>query len=239
MKRETRQTVKKRLEVRLREFKKIYENIYKCKKEIRKNYKNIPCDCRSESSQTRSRRLQRRAIGQTTCGEDCINRIQKIECGSNCPSGNECLNQQIQKKNYSDVEVFETERKGLGLRARKAIFEGDFIMEFVGEVLDKSEFDKRYSQCSEEPNFYFLKLNNRNYIDATKTGNYSRFINHSCDPNAIFQAWIVNGLERIGVFATRKITCGEEITCDYQCDDISDEQRQECQCESTNCRGFL
>lgn len=47
-------------------------------------------------------------------------------------------------------------------------------------------------------------------------GNTSRFINHSCDPNAETQKWTVNGELRIGFFSKRTILAGEEITFDYQ-----------------------
>ena len=35
-------------------------------------------------------------------------------------------------------------------------------------------------------------------IDATRKGQISRFINHSCEPNCETQKWTVNGLVRIG-----------------------------------------
>lgn len=47
-------------------------------------------------------------------------------------------------------------------------------------------------------------------------GNISRFINHSCEPNAETQKWTVNGELRIGFYSNRKILKGEEITFDYQ-----------------------
>ncbi|XKL60654.1 hypothetical protein PGB90_007711 [Kerria lacca] len=53
-------------------------------------------------------------------------------------------------------------------------------------------------------------------IDATVKGNFSRFINHSCEPNAETQKWTVQGELRIGFFSKRSISAGEEITFDYQ-----------------------
>lgn len=59
-------------------------------------------------------------------------------------------------------------------------------MEYVGEVLDPKEFRKRAKEYSKEnnPHFYFMSLKADTVIDATVKGNISRFINHSCDPNA-------------------------------------------------------
>lgn len=55
-----------------------------------------------------------------------------------------------------------------------------------------------------------------NSIEQEITGNISRFINHSCEPNAETQKWTVNGELRIGFFSTRTILAGEEITFDYR-----------------------
>ena len=46
-------------------------------------------------------------------------------------------------------------------------------------------------------------------IDAGPKGNYSRFMNHSCQPNCETQKWNVNGDIRIGLFATDDITAGK------------------------------
>ena len=37
------------------------------------------------------------------------------------------------------------------------------------------------------------------------TGNDSRFINHSCDPNCELQPWVVKGRVRIGIFAIKYV----------------------------------
>lgn len=91
-------------------------------------------------------------------------------------------------------------------------------MEYVGEVVDHDEFDKRANGYSKgkNPHYYFMSLRPDAVIDATMKGNISRFINHSCDPNAETQKWTVNGELRIGFFSKRTILAGEEITFDYQ-----------------------
>ena len=64
-------------------------------------------------------------------------------------------------------------------------FRGQFVMEYVGEVLDFRLFKsrtKQYSKAGQE-HFYFMAINPEEIIDATIKGNISRFINHSCDPN--------------------------------------------------------
>lgn len=59
-------------------------------------------------------------------------------------------------------------------------------MEYVGEVIDSKTFKKRAKEYSKDKNihYYFMALKSNQMIDATMKGNISRFINHSCDPNA-------------------------------------------------------
>ena len=53
-------------------------------------------------------------------------------------------------------------------------------------------------------------------LDATLKGGIARYINHSCDPNCATQKWIVRGETRVGIFATKTIRPGQEITYDYR-----------------------
>lgn len=65
-------------------------------------------------------------------------------------------------------------------------YSGTFILEYVGEVLDPKEFRRRAKEYAKDKNlhYYFMALKSDAIIDATIKGNNSRFINHSCDPNA-------------------------------------------------------
>lgn len=64
-------------------------------------------------------------------------------------------------------------------------FSGDFVMEYVGEVLDYKQFKSRVKQQSKmgQEHHYFMALNSDEVIDASYKGNVSRYMNHSCDPN--------------------------------------------------------
>ena len=81
-------------------------------------------------------------------------------------------------------------------------------MEYVGEVLDMPRFRKRAKKYSKDDaqHFYFMALSSELFIDASHKGSVSRFINHSCDPNAETQKWTVNGEIRVGFFAKKKIS---------------------------------
>ncbi|EWC89571.1 hypothetical protein PFNF54_01624 [Plasmodium falciparum NF54] len=62
-----------------------------------------------------------------------------------------------------------------------------------------------------------FRLNENIIIDATKWGNVSRFINHSCEPNCFCKIVSCDqNLKHIVIFAKRDIAAHEEITYDYQ-----------------------
>jgi histone-lysine N-methyltransferase SETD2 len=66
--------------------------------------------------------------------------------------------------------------------------------------------------------FYFMMVQQGEYIDATKRGGLGRFINHSCAPNCYVDKWVVGTKLRMGIFADRDILEGEELTFDYNVD---------------------
>lgn len=76
-------------------------------------------------------------------------------------------------------------------------------------------------------------------VDASRIGNGARFANHSCKPNAkLVPIHVENEYPRIGLFATRPIEPGEEITYNYgdECSILGDTK---CECKARDCRGFL
>lgn len=188
----------------------IADNEYRSERTISKEAKKMTCDCFLTHSE-----IER---GEMGCGDDCLNRMLLIECGPKCVVGDRCTNRRFQKHENSPCTIFKTEKKGYGLIATSYIPAGVFIMEYVGEVLNSKQFEKRASDYSKQMNahYYFMALSSDCVIDATKKGNISRFINHACDPNAETQKWTVNGELRIGFFSKKAIMPDEEITFDYQ-----------------------
>lgn len=61
----------------------------------------------------------------------------------------------------------------------ETIPKGQFIIEYVGEVITHEEFVKRtkYDEQSAKQ-YYTMELNNQLYIDGYHFGNISRYINH-------------------------------------------------------------
>ncbi|XP_054727105.1 probable histone-lysine N-methyltransferase CG1716 [Anastrepha obliqua] len=222
----------KEMEERLSNFHVIKENEYKCERVVSREARKMLCDCFLTAEEEER--------GELGCGEDCLNRLLMIECGPDCNVKDRCTNKRFQKLLCSPCRVFRTEKKGFGIMADIEILPGEFIMEYVGEVIDGDEFERRRTAYSLDKNrhYYFMALRSDAIIDATIKGNISRFINHSCDPNAETQKWTVNGELRIGFFSRKSIMPGEEITFDYQYQRYGREA-QRCYCESANCRGWI
>lgn len=177
------------------------------------------------------------------CGADdfCINREMKIECvDGQCSCGAHCQNERFQRGDVADVSIFKTEHKGYGMRANCDLPAQTFIVEYKGEVVDSEEYRLRKEQYADEgiKHFYFMKLQDDGMIDATKKADIGRFLNHSCDPNAEIEKWIVNKRYRMGIFAKRDIAKGEEICFNYNVDRYGSEP-QKCYCGAKNCIGVL
>ncbi|KAK4479448.1 hypothetical protein RD792_014962 [Penstemon davidsonii] len=139
-----------------------------------------------------------------------------------CPAANNTM--------YVD---YQTELCGWGVVAAESISKGDFIIEYVGEVIDDAICEGRLWDMKDHDakNFYMCEINKNFVIDATFKGNSSRFLNHSCAPNCklekctedsgfIFVTLLpkrqVEGETRVGVFASRSIEVGEPLTYDYR-----------------------
>ncbi|EDV26870.1 uncharacterized protein TRIADDRAFT_54228 [Trichoplax adhaerens] len=195
-----------------------------------KRIKNMTCECTYDEDDPNF-------IG---CGENCLNRMLFIECGSKCSCGKFCTNRRFQMAEYPKVEVFKTEKKGFGLRTLEDLEDNQFVLEYCGEVIDLREFERRKRDYAKKKikHYYFMTLSPNEIIDASRKGTFSRFINHSCDPNCVTQKWTVNGMLRIGFFTLRKIPANTELTFDYQFERYGREV-QECYCGSEKCRGYL
>ncbi|WFD43635.1 [histone H3]-lysine(4) N-trimethyltransferase [Malassezia psittaci] len=151
----------------------------------------------------------------------CINRLTQVECLRGvCQCGKRCQNQRFQKCDYAQVDIVQTPKKGYGLRARQDLAADAFVYEYLGEVINHATFMRRMQQYKDEhiAHFYFMMLQRDEYIDATKRGAPSRFINHSCNPNCYVSKWHVGKHVRMGIFAKRDIAAGEELTFNYNVD---------------------
>ncbi|MFS7991562.1 putative [histone H3]-lysine(4) N-trimethyltransferase chromatin remodeling SET family [Helianthus anomalus] len=139
-----------------------------------------------------------------------------VSCTNTCNCSENCTNRQYfqeQKK----VKVIKTQHCGWGVEAVEFIKKDDYIIEYVGEVIDNALREMRFRDMKAQgiTKFYVFQVASNFNIDAKLKGNESRLINHSCDPNCTVERWEVNGETRLGFFALRAIEPGEELTFDY------------------------
>lgn len=148
-----------------------------------------------------------------------------FECNKTCKCGPECMNRVVQQGRKHLLSIFKTSNgRGWGVRTDKAIAKGQFVCEYVGEVITYEETERRGKIYDAAGRTYLFDLDfngsdNPYSIDAAKSGNVSHFINHSCDPNlGVWAVWtdcLDRDLPKIGLFTLRNIGEGEEITFDY------------------------
>ncbi|TCD67121.1 histone methyltransferase set2 [Steccherinum ochraceum] len=199
------------------------------------------------------------------CGDDsdCINRLTQVEClPDDCKCRSFCGNQRFQKREYADIHIVQTEKKGFGLRAGADLPKYAPSIEpcplsdsdSLGTGISSSHLRVHWG-CSQPTNvleedetvrgreegirhFYFMMLQKDEYIDATKRGGMGRFANHSCNPNCYVAKWTVGEHVRMGIFANRRIKKDEELTFNYNVDRYGHDA-QICYCGEPNCVGFI
>ncbi|ONK68314.1 uncharacterized protein A4U43_C05F10060 [Asparagus officinalis] len=176
------------------------------------------------------------------------------ECNSLCHCHATCHNRVLQKGIKVKLEIFKTENKGWAVRAGEAISCGTFVCEYIGEVMNDLEGDKRRERYNNVECSYIYDINSHlvsrglsegtvpYVIDATRFGNVSRFINHSCSPNLVNYLVLVESMDchlaHVGLYASRDIAKGEELAYDY-CHELVPGGGCPCLCGTSNCRGRI
>ena len=153
-----------------------------------------------------------------------------------------CGNCRLQKRQFPEIEVFETASRGHGLRLKQSVPEGTMVAEYLGEVITPEECLNRMQQMDATDDFYFASLGGGLVLDALNMGSEARFANHSCEPNAELQKWSVLGEWHIALVTTRDVEEGEEVTYNYNyhMDGLADQlKRQPCLCGSKHCSGTI
>ena len=137
-------------------------------------------------------------------------------------------------------EVRGSEIHGRGVYATDWIAQGTKIIEYVGELIDKQESDRRGSLLQDQsketggPAVYIFTLSRKYDIDGDVPWNTARLINHSCEPNC--EAWIEG--RKIFIHALSEIQAGDELTFDYGFD-VDCYEDHPCRCGKDACVGYI
>lgn len=176
-----------------------------------------------------------------------------LECNTNCSCSSACRNRTVQRGLTICLEVFQTVRKGRGVRTCEKIAKNSFVCDYAGDVIRKAEATRRARMYGMDSSNYIFTLREHvqsrgilcTYVDATESDCIARYINHSCQPNLFMLPVRVDSIiPTLALFAARIIENGEELSFDYSGTDgdetSSDGQdKVPCYCDSPNCRGYL
>ncbi|OQV14761.1 putative Histone-lysine N-methyltransferase, H3 lysine-9 specific SUVH1 [Hypsibius exemplaris] len=194
-------------------------------------------------------------------GYGLLNRSQRfiLECTDACGCLPLCRNRVSVNAIPWRVMIYYYPNKRWGVRSTCDIPRGSFIGLYQGQILTETELDRE-----ERTDTFFLTLKSLDIagtsvsddsenasmsgpygklfsIDASRFGNFTRFLNHSCTPNLyaqpIFREHCDPLLYDMGFFAKRNIPAGEELTWDWKRSMVREKERPvECFCGSENCR---
>ncbi|KAG6901243.1 hypothetical protein C0995_014649 [Termitomyces sp. Mi166 len=198
-----------------------------------------------------------------------------FECNDLCGCGDECRNRVVQHGRKCAIRIQKTQEKGWGVFAgAKKIYAGSFIGVYAGELLTDQAGEIRgitYNKFGRtylfDLDFWHLRQGKEDWdiqytVDAYHAGNFTRFLNHSCDPNCSLVSCYINDSDLqkplLTVFAKRDIEPFEELCFSYsgESGDGSEENDGEgaprsspagdkdavyikCACKASNCTGYM
>jgi len=139
---------------------------------------------------------------------------------------------------------------GNGVIATAPIRKGEAIVEYKGRLMTHAEADEQYHGEVSSGHTFLFTLNDDWILDANVRGSVAKWINTSCEPNAI--AFIHSEKkknpdpkkDRVIIEALRPIRTGEEITYDYGFEfevpyTAKLLKTWACRCGSKKCRGTM
>ncbi|TFL06065.1 hypothetical protein BDV98DRAFT_558762 [Pterulicium gracile] len=199
-----------------------------------------------------------------------------LECNKKCHGNNSngssatifCQNMIAQRPRKFPLEVFKTLNRGWGVRSSHFICEGSFVGLYTGLLVSR-EVEKKMSAEDPAKGFSF-DLDGREMPDdheefneqlpqysavATHHGNWTRFLNHSCDPNlslynVVIDSMVDDNTPYIAFYAVKDIPARTEFTF-YYLPSVTKltkkgipkfkrpKDANDCLCGAQECRGWL
>jgi len=117
-------------------------------------------------------------------------------------------------------------RAGWGAYCKEALGKGDYVGEYIGEVVTQDEAEVRGKICDRMDQSYLFDITTEHAVDVSRLGNKTKFINNSDTPNCVSKILFVNGDSRIGLFAKFNIEAQAELFFDYRYDKVDDDKRK-------------
>ncbi|THH28652.1 hypothetical protein EUX98_g5534 [Antrodiella citrinella] len=165
-------------------------------------------------------------------GRTVHNLIPIFECNAACNCEDNCQNRVVQHGRQVAVDIKKTYDKGWGIFATKPIPAMSFVGIYAGEYLTDSEGEMRGSIYNHfdrsylfDIDFWYLKKGGEDNddvkycVDAYHAGNFTRYLNHSCDPNCVINPVYINEANPdkalLTIFTQKNVKMGEELCFCY------------------------
>ncbi|KZT06198.1 SET domain-containing protein [Laetiporus sulphureus 93-53] len=190
-----------------------------------------------------------------------------IECNKNCSCDpRSCPNRVAQQPRDVPIEVFRTEECGWGVRATSDLPKGKVLGIYTGELITREEARRRTGQSKSyifdldvhEADDDSVEEEYAKYsVDSYRCGNWTRFINHSCEPNMRVYPVVWDTVPELNqpylaFVTTQTIVARTELTIDYDPKATEEHRRSKgkgrrilpegarpCICGADSCRGWI
>ncbi|XP_046739034.1 histone-lysine N-methyltransferase PR-Set7 [Diprion similis] len=119
------------------------------------------------------------------------------------------------------LKIQEFIGKGRGIVTTREFRKGDFVVEYIGELIDQNVAKKREAEYARDQNtgcyMYYFKHRNQQYcVDATaESDKFGRLVNHSRNGNLIARVVEVGSVPHLVLAAKDDVPRGVEVTYDY------------------------
>ncbi|XP_018402424.1 PREDICTED: histone-lysine N-methyltransferase pr-set7 [Cyphomyrmex costatus] len=119
------------------------------------------------------------------------------------------------------LEVKNFPGKGRGVITTREFAKGEFVVEYIGELISQGEAKEREELYAQDQNtgcymYYFQHRNQQYCVDATaETDKLGRLVNHSRTGNLIARIVEVNSIPHLVLTAKENIPIGVEVSYDY------------------------
>ncbi|CAK9811745.1 Histone-lysine N-methyltransferase PR-Set7 [Anthophora plagiata] len=119
------------------------------------------------------------------------------------------------------LEVRHFAGKGRGVITTREFTKGEFVVEYIGELIDQVTAKKREKLYAQDHNtgcymYYFQHRNHQYCVDATaETDKLGRLVNHSRNGNLIARVVEIGSTPHLVLTAKENIPVGVEVTYDY------------------------
>lgn len=133
----------------------------------------------------------------------------------------------------SRFKLVETGNKGVGVQTKIPWRKDDVLGFYVGKILPQVPAVEDYSfKIPLGPKVGGRSKRSVGYVDETEYGNWTRFLNHSCDAHCVFGYYRAGDTLVVAIVAQKDIEANIEVTVNYGHIYF---QERECLCGTRNC----